>query len=71
MSVQRALFSLQGSGFRVAVRGRGGEAGPLGYSRCILPEGNCSAADVPATIELVGVRTVSDAVEQLIDWTRS
>ena len=44
------------------------EAAQMGFTRCVIPEGNCSPGDVPAGIELVGVRTVSEALEQLIDW---
>jgi DNA repair protein RadA/Sms len=44
------------------------EAAQMGFTRCVLPEGNCSPDDVPASIELVGVRTVSEALEQLIEW---
>src|SRR6188508_1509789 len=44
------------------------EAAQMGFTRCVIPEGNCSPGDVPAGIELVGVRTVSEALEQLIEW---
>jgi DNA repair protein RadA/Sms len=44
------------------------EAAQMGFNRCIAPDGNCSPEDVPAGIELVGVKTVSEALEQLIDW---
>ena len=44
------------------------EAAQMGFTRCVIPEGNCSPEDVPATMELVGVRTVSEALEQLIEW---
>jgi DNA repair protein RadA/Sms len=44
------------------------EAAQMGFTRCIIPDGNCSPDDVPASIELVGVRTVSEALEQLIEW---
>ena len=44
------------------------EAAQMGFTRCVIPEGNCSPDDVPASIELVGVRTVSEALEQLIEW---
>ena len=44
------------------------EAAQMGFNRCIVPDGNCSPDDVPAGIELVGVKTVSEALEQLIDW---
>jgi DNA repair protein RadA/Sms len=44
------------------------EAAQMGFTRCVIPEGNCSPEDVPAGMELVGVRTVSEALEQLIEW---
>jgi DNA repair protein RadA/Sms len=44
------------------------EAAQMGFTRCVIPEGNCSPDDVPAGMELVGVRTVSEALEQLIEW---
>ena len=44
------------------------EAAQMGFNRCIVPDGNCSPEDVPAGIELVGVKTVSEALEQLIEW---
>ena len=44
------------------------EASQMGFTRCVLPDGNCSPDDVPAGIELVGVKTVTEALEQLIDW---
>jgi DNA repair protein RadA/Sms len=44
------------------------EAAQMGFTRCIIPDGNVGAADVPASFEAVGVRTVSEALEQLIDW---
>src|SRR5262245_11481765 len=44
------------------------EAAQMGFNRCIVPDGNCSPEDVPGGIELVGVKTVSEALEQLIDW---
>ena len=44
------------------------EAAQMGFTRCVIPDGNCSPDDVPAGIELVGARTVSEALEQLIDW---
>jgi hypothetical protein len=33
-----------------------------------VPDGNCSADDVPAGIELVSVRSVGDALDQLMEW---
>src|SRR5688572_18562945 len=44
------------------------EAAQMGFTRCVVPDGNCSPDDVPPTIELVGVKTVSEAIEQLIEW---
>ena len=44
------------------------EAAQMGFTRCVIPEGNCSPEDVPAGFELVGVRTVSEGLEQLIEW---
>src|SRR5512145_2381740 len=44
------------------------EAAQMGFSRCVVPDGNCSPDDVPAGIELVAVKTVGEALEQLIDW---
>jgi DNA repair protein RadA/Sms len=44
------------------------EAAQMGFTRCIIPDGNVGAADVPSDFEAVGVRTVSEALDQLIDW---
>jgi DNA repair protein RadA/Sms len=44
------------------------EAATMGFSRCIVPEGNCMRDDVPGSIELVGVKTVNEALDNLIDW---
>jgi DNA repair protein RadA/Sms len=47
---------------------RAREAAQMGFTRCIVPDGNSSLADVPSGCEVVGVRTVSEALDQLIDW---
>jgi DNA repair protein RadA/Sms len=44
------------------------EAAQMGFSRCVLPPGNCPPTDVPAGIELVEVRTVTEALEAVMDW---
>jgi DNA repair protein RadA/Sms len=44
------------------------EAAQMGFTRCILPPGSLSPADAPNGIELVDVRTVSEALDALIDW---
>jgi DNA repair protein RadA/Sms len=42
------------------------EAAQLGFRRCIVPEGNVSAADTPAGLDVVGVRTVGEALDALM-----
>ncbi|MGH9329683.1 MAG: S16 family serine protease, partial [Vicinamibacterales bacterium] len=44
------------------------EAAQMGFSRCVLPENNCAPADVPSGCELVGVRTVGEALDELMAW---
>jgi DNA repair protein RadA/Sms len=44
------------------------EAAQMGFSRCVLPPGSVAPADAPGGIELVDVRTVSEALDALIDW---
>jgi DNA repair protein RadA/Sms len=44
------------------------EAAQMGFSRCVLPPGSCSPADLPPGIELVEVRTVGEALDALIQW---
>ena len=44
------------------------EAAQLGFTRCLLPPGSCSPADLPGGLELVEVRTVGEALDALMDW---
>ena len=44
------------------------EAAQLGFSRCIVPDGNCATDEVPSGIELVPVHSVTEAIDQLIEW---
>jgi DNA repair protein RadA/Sms len=44
------------------------EAAQMGFTRCIAPDGNCSPDDVPAGLELIAVKSVSEALDQLMDW---
>ncbi len=44
------------------------EAAMMGFTRCVLPPGSCSPVDLPAGIELVEVRSVSEALDALMDW---
>jgi len=42
------------------------EAAQMGFRRVVLPAGNCSPADAPDGCELVGVRSVTEALDELI-----
>jgi DNA repair protein RadA/Sms len=42
------------------------EAAQLGFTRCVLPDNNVGRSDVPAGIEIVGVRTVGEALDALM-----
>jgi DNA repair protein RadA/Sms len=42
------------------------EAAQMGFARCVLPDGNCAPSDVPAGCELVAVRTVGEALDELL-----
>jgi DNA repair protein RadA/Sms len=44
------------------------EAAQMGFTRCVLPEGNCAPGDAPAGLELAGAKTISEALDQAIDW---
>jgi DNA repair protein RadA/Sms len=44
------------------------EAAQMGFTRCILPDHNCAPADIPPGCELVGVRTVGEALDELMAW---
>jgi DNA repair protein RadA/Sms len=43
------------------------EAARLGFNRCLLPQGNLKNLDVPAGMELIGVRSAEQALEGLFD----
>jgi DNA repair protein RadA/Sms len=54
---------------QAALRAR--EAAQMGFTRVVLPEGNCRPDDLSsgeARCELVGVRSVSEALDELIAW---
>jgi DNA repair protein RadA/Sms len=42
------------------------EAAQLGFKRCIVPDGNVAPTDAPKGIEIVGVRTVGEALDALM-----
>ena len=44
------------------------EAAQMGFARCVLPPGNCPPPDVPSSIELVEVKTVTEALDAVMDW---
>jgi DNA repair protein RadA/Sms len=42
------------------------EAAQMGFRRCVLPDGNVAAPDVPGTLDITGVRSVADALDALM-----
>ncbi len=42
------------------------EAAQLGFARCIVPEGNVAPSDAPRGVEVIGVRTVGEALDALM-----
>jgi len=44
------------------------EAAQMGFTRCVVAQGNCAPEDAPEGCELVTVRHVSEALDALIDW---
>ena len=44
------------------------EAAQMGFTRCIVPHGNCAPEDTPPNCELVAVKNVSEALDALMDW---
>ena len=42
------------------------EAAQLGFTRCVLPEGNLSPKDAPASVQIIGVKTVGEALDALM-----
>jgi DNA repair protein RadA/Sms len=44
------------------------EAAQMGFTRCVVAQGNCAPEDVPPGLELLEVKTVSEALDQLMDW---
>ncbi len=44
------------------------EATQMGFTRCVVPNGNCAPEDIPAGCEVVAVKNVSEALDELMDW---
>jgi DNA repair protein RadA/Sms len=42
------------------------EAAQLGFTRCVVPDGNLAASDAPSGVEIVSVRTVGEALDALM-----
>jgi DNA repair protein RadA/Sms len=42
------------------------EVAQLGFTRCVLPEGNHAPDGHPPGVELIGIRNVADALEELV-----
>jgi DNA repair protein RadA/Sms len=42
------------------------EAAQMGFKRCVLPENNLAPEEMPGDLTIVGVRTVADALEELM-----
>jgi DNA repair protein RadA/Sms len=49
---------------QAALRAR--EAAQMGFTLCVLPDGNIAPADAPEGLELAGARTVTEALDLLI-----
>ncbi len=44
------------------------EAAQMGFMRVIVPFGNCAPDEAPEGCEVIPVRTVGEALDQLMDW---
>src|SRR5262245_61884358 len=44
------------------------EAAQMGFTRIVVPQANVTPDDAPAGCELVSVKNVGEALDQLIDW---
>jgi DNA repair protein RadA/Sms len=45
---------------------RAREASQLGFRRCLMPDNSLAPADAPAGLEIIGVRTVGEALDALL-----
>ena len=45
---------------------RAREARQLGFTRCVMPDKSLATADVPDGLEVIGVRTVGEALVALL-----
>jgi DNA repair protein RadA/Sms len=49
---------------QAALRAR--EAAQLGFRRCLMPDGCLAPSDVPSGLEVIGVRTIGEAIDALL-----
>jgi DNA repair protein RadA/Sms len=44
------------------------EAAQMGFTRIVVPDGNVALDEAPPGCEIVPVKNVGDALDQLMDW---
>ena len=44
------------------------EAAQMGFNRVVMPEANVVPAEAPQGCELVGVKSVAEALDQMMEW---
>lgn len=44
------------------------EAAQMGFTRCVVPSDSLAPADMPKGLAIVGVRSVAEALEEIIEW---
>jgi DNA repair protein RadA/Sms len=44
------------------------EAAQMGFTRIVVPHGNCAPDEAPEGCEVIPVKTVGEALDQLMDW---
>ena len=44
------------------------EAAQMGFTRCITAHGATAPEDIPSALELISVRTVNEALDELMEW---
>ncbi len=64
--LRRGRARRRGAGGLAVGAARVREAAQLGFTRCVVPDGNVTAADVPEGMAIVGVRTVGEALDALM-----
>jgi DNA repair protein RadA/Sms len=44
------------------------EAAVMGFTRCVLPAGSCTASDEPSGCELIEIKQLAEALDELLVW---